>query len=539
MSGALPPSLTALDELDALLLGGTELCAPSDAGFLDWLQGIGGPRVPVCTRSQSTAYLVQAVQSRHFPVPLVAGRGALLRVFVAASNPGGAEIPPVRAILYVDGAERHVVDIPGQSTTIPTEVVEGDLSKSANSEIPGRVMRPGLEMVVEIDPDGTLDPGVDVTKRIPETGRAQIDVREVPTLDLTLIPFLWSENPDTSIVGTVKSMAADPENHELLWKTHTLLPVGGLEVTAHYRVVTSSNRADDLLWETRAIRVMEGGAGHYMGMMAGRVTGASGVAGVPGRTSFSVPRASTIAHELGHNLSLWHAPCGNPGFLDPSFPEPDGSIGAWGYDFRGGGRLVSPENPDVMSYCRPSWISEYHFAKALRFRLSADDHGGLRAPRASGRTILLWGGADPEGVPFLNPTFVTGAPPALPGSTGAYEITGRTASGGELFSLSFDMPRVADGDGSSGFAFALPVRREWAGSLTSVTLSGPGGSFTLRGEGERAAVIFLDPRSGQVRGILRGLPPSVLAPGAAEALAPEPGLTVLVSRGIPEPADWR
>ena len=56
--------------------------------------------------------------------------------------------------------------------------------------------------------------------------------------------------------------------------------------------------------------------------------------------------------------------------------------------------------------------------------------------------------------------------------------------------------RLSD-DGSSSFAFTLPVRPEWAGRLASATLSGPGGSFTLGGEGERAAAIFLDPRSGR------------------------------------------
>ena len=540
MSGALPTTLTALRQLEEFAVHGTELCAPFHAGFLEWLKEVAGERVPMCVPSRSMAYLTQAVQSAKFPVPLVAGEPALLRVFVTAQDPGGAGIPPVRARFHVDGAETHVVDIPGQSATIPREVDEGDLSKSANALIPGRFLRPGLEMVIEVDPDGTLDPGVGVVRRIPETGRAEVTVREMPTLDLTLIPFIWSEYPDTSIVGTVRGMAADPGNHELLWETHTLLPVGALEVTAHDAVTTSSNSAYDVHRETKAIRVMEGGTGHYMGTMAGSFQDRSGIAAFRGRTSFSVPRARIIARQLGHNLSLVGAPCGTYWWRHPSRPEWDGTIGAWGYDFREGGRLVPPTTADLMSNCAPPWISEYHFTAALRFRLSDDDLAGMSsAPPAPGRTILLWGGADPEGVPFLEPAFVTGAPPALPASGGAYELTGRTASGGELFSLSFDMPEVAGGEGGSSFAFALPVRAEWAGRLASVTLSGPGGSFTLDQRGERAAAIFLDPRTGRVRGILRGLAPSIMAPGAAGALAPEGGLTVLVSRGIPGPGEWR
>ena len=43
--------------------------------------------------------------------------------------------------------------------------------KSANAVIPSHVVQPGLEMVIEVDPAGTLDPALGVAKRMPETGR--------------------------------------------------------------------------------------------------------------------------------------------------------------------------------------------------------------------------------------------------------------------------------------------------------------------------------------------------------------------------------
>ena len=43
---------------------------------------------------------------------------------------------------------------------------------------------------------------------------------------------------------------------------------GGLEVTAHEPVRSSSNNAHTLLSETKAIRAIESGRGHYMGMMS-------------------------------------------------------------------------------------------------------------------------------------------------------------------------------------------------------------------------------------------------------------------------------
>ena len=477
------------------------------------------------------AYLTQAVQSQEYPVPLVAGEKALLRVFVTAANATMAGIPAVQARFYLNGTERHVADIPGKTTAIPTEVLEHDLSQSANAGIPGEVVRPGLEMVIEIDPDGTLDPGLGVAKRIPETGRMAVDVREMPPFDLTVIPFLWSPDPDNAVVEVAEGMATDPEGHELLWDTHTLLPIRDLDVTAHEPVLSSSNNAYSLYEETQAIRAMESGRGHYMGMMSGPVTGASGLGRRPGRVSFSIPHASTMAHELGHNLSLQHAQCGNPSDVDQSFPYPDGSTGVWGYDFRNGGRLVHPSTPDLMSYCRPRRISDYHFANALRFRLF--DEG---PPQVAARSLLLWGGMDAEGEPFLNPTFVVDAPAALPDSTGSHRIIGRTASGDDLFSVDFTMPEVANSDGSSSFAFVLPAQPGWAANLATLTLSGPGGSVTLDGDTDLSMTILLDPSTGQVRGILRDLPQA-----DAAALAPQAGLDgldVLFSRGIPDAAAW-
>ena len=534
LSGPLPARLTDL-RLETLLTGGTDLCAPSDPGFQAWLQTVHKRRVAPCgSVGTSMAYLTQAVQSREYPVPLVAGEKALLRVFVTAVHPTIAGIPKVRARFYLNGTDRHVTDIPAKTTSIPTEVLEHSLSVSANAEIPGEIVQPGLEMVIEIDPEGTLDAGLGVVKRIPETGRMAVDVREMPVFDLTVIPFLWSADPNRAVVEAAEAMEVNPEGHELLWDTRTLLPIGDLDVTAHEAVLSSSNNAYALLGETRAIRAMEGGRGHYMGMMSRPVTGTAGVAGLPGRASFSIPNASTMAHELGHNLSLRHAPCGDPLNVDLSFPYPDGSTGAWGYDFRDGGGLVHPSTPDLMSYCRPRRISDYDFTNALRFRLFDE-----RPPLVAATSLLLWGGMNAEDEPFLYPAFVVDAPPALPDSAGEHRIAGRTVSGDELFALSFAMPEVADGDGSSSFAFVLPVEPGWAGNLASITLSGPGGSVMLDGNTDLPMTILLDPSTGQVRGILRDQPePTAGQRRVAASVSPQLGLEVLFSRGIPDPAAW-
>ena len=534
LGGALPSEMTSLDSLDMLLTSGTGLCAPANLDFRSWLGGMALPWIGLCT--PHPAYLTQAVQSLEFPVPLVAGEKALLRVFPTARRETEAGIPLVRARFYLNGRETHGVDIPGRSTPVPTEIDEGDLAKSANAEIPGRVVRPGLEIVIEIDPDSTLDPRLGVTGRVPEEGRLAVEVGAMPVFDLTLIPFVWTETHDSSIVETVGEMEEDRESHEL-FADMRLLPVGRMDVTAHAPVLSSSNNAVDLFYETIAIRAMEGGTGHYKGMMSPPVTGPSGVAHRGRRVSFSSLLASTIAHELGHNFILQHAPCGRPSGVDPLFPYPDGSIGAWGYDFRLD-RLVQSSRSDLMSYCFHQWISDYHFITAFRFRLS-DEGGSVSAiPAAPRRSILLWGGVAANTVPFLEPTFVVEAPRLLPDSAGDWRLAGRTSDGTELFSLSFAMPAIADADGQSGFVFVLPVEPSWEASLAAVTLAGPAGSVTLDGDSDMPMAILRDAATGQVRAVLRD--PSAATLGAMDAAGP-PGadLKVLFSRGIPGVEAWR
>ena len=540
MAGQLPMSLTGL-RLNVLTAGGTSLCAPSDADFQAWLERVYKRRIDPCDETEPpAAYLTQAVQSRQFPVPLVAGEKALLRVFPIARQTTGEGIPVVRARFYLDDRETHVVNIPGKSSPIPTEVSEASLSTSANVEIPGHVVQPGLEMVVEIDPDGTLDPALGVATRIPEAGRLAVEVAAMPPLDLTLIPFLWAENPDSSIIDLVDGMAADPENHEMLRDIHTLLPVGDLAVTAHEPVLTSENRARDLLSVAWVIRAMEGGTGHYMGMMPrpSLVGGTNGVAYRPGNASFSRTDAGTMAHELGHNLSLGHATRCDGGFdSDPSYPYPRGVTGAWGFDFRNG-TMVPPTAWDLMAPggCRPRLISDYSFTNALRYRLIDEEPPTAAAIVSS---LLLWGGISADTVPFLEPVFVVDAPAALPESAGEYLVVGRGADGADLFSLSFTMPETVDGDGSSSFAFVLPVQPGWKGRLSSVTLSGPGGSVSMDRSSDRAMAILRNPRNGQVRGILSDVPRTTQAAMDAAGQPAAPPLELLFSRGIPDAAAWR
>ncbi|MXW56768.1 MAG: hypothetical protein F4Z59_08985, partial [Gemmatimonadales bacterium] len=457
LMGPLPLELTELDRLEELVADETGLCMPRTPEFRDWVlsTALYKWRIRPCgTEANTEAYLTQATQSFDYPVPLIAGKSALLRVFVTAERETTETIPPVRATFFVDDVETHVANIPAGSSAIPTEAQVGELELSANAEIPAEVIQPGLEMVVEVDPDGTVDATLGVSKRIPEEGRAPVDVEAMPTLHLTLVPFVSTSNNDR---GPEEIVAAASPEHELFWETNHWLPVGAFEMSKHAAVTVDTGDLLAMLDNLVQIRAMEGGRGHWHGIASPNLGGGTaGVAYRPiatdhppewGKSAVSIPEAWVIAHEIGHNFSLLHAPCGGPAppSIDPVFPYEGGRTGVWGYDPRDGGSLVHPGRRDLLSYCDPQWISDYSFTTALRWRLK--DPLEVRAASASARTLIVSGGAAADGALHLDPAFVVAAPPILPGSPGPYALTGHRADGSELFSFRFDMAVSADGDG--------------------------------------------------------------------------------------------
>ncbi len=532
VSGTLPKEITRLN-LEELLLEGTRLCPPTDTEFQEWLLSIPNSRLSRCDAGVggSAVYLTQATQSLEHPVPLVAGEEALLRVFITSLSEAEDNLPDVRATFYREGTEIYTVDIPGQGTPIPLHIDEGDLSASVNARVPGSIVVPGLEMVIEIDPERSLDPAVGIVDRLPPTGRLAVDVKEVPPMDLTLVPFLWTESPDRSLLTRTESLSAESD---LFRYTRDLLPVSEFTLNVREPVWTSyepsfANR-DRVLRETAVVRFLDGGTGYYMGVIPG-----GGVAQSPGRVIAAGLYGKTIAHELGHTMELYHSPCGGAGTPDRNYPYDDGSVGNWGYDLRDE-VLVNPLTADLMGYCEPVWISDYHYNKAFAYLMSQPAQS-LAAYIPHQKSLLLWGGVNEYGALDLEPAFVVDASPSPPGMDGPYRITGEDGDGDVLFSFTFGMVENADSE-SSSFVFVLPVRSDWSHRMAHITVFGPEGTEMLEGQGESAAALLLDSATGTVRGILSDLPDYGDTGLAARRLLPEPGLEMIISRGVPDATDW-
>ncbi|MCY3942602.1 MAG: M66 family metalloprotease, partial [Gemmatimonadetes bacterium] len=359
--------------------------------------------------------------------------------------------------------------------------------------------------------------------REPAGGRMVLDIVEMPVLEQTFVPTLLTRDPDERVFDWTDGIS--PESPQVQM-TRTMLPVGEMTVTVHETYESDADLTTSAGWsqylrEIEAIWNMEGRVGYYYGAVVlpeGSPSGGRGFIGRP--VSVGRPRHDTYAHELGHNTSLYHAPCGGALYPDPRYPYANGQTGHWGYDFASG-RLVDPSTyRDLMGYCLPDWVSDYHFVRSMEHRL--EEESAPPPPAAREPTLMLWGSASSEEV-LLEPAFLVDAVPSLPERPGRYRLQGLGPGGEVRFDLSF-APNPVD-HGGAHFLFNVPYEVGRDGPLERVLLFGPAGRAELGPSGGGTMAIVRDPGTGDVLAIRRDWEGDL--PG-------DPiGRHVLVSGGIP------
>ena len=468
LRGNLQEWMTELD-LDTFHFADTRVCVPPLQDVADWLDEMSDWSGDECRGARSIlvtvplVYLTHPVQNRDAGVPLIAGRDALLRVFAVADSLNYFD-SRVRVTFYKGRRVVHVADITVNGRRgIPLEVDESRLEATHHVSIPGKVLVPGVRMAVEVDPYHKLPLRQGSQRRLPQLGTLALDVRELPRFKVTIVPIRFAGG-DTTLAAGASRMTT---RSQAVQETLKMLPISDYDFSV--REPFHASAGQPLLQQIDLLRQADGDPGYYVGIIGG-----GGVAYLDGRASLSDTTTGTMAHELGHNMSLRHAPCGGAPGPDPDFPYAGGRTGAWGHD-RESGTLWSPTTPDIMSYCRGTyWISDYHHVKALEYRLyqQEEEEADARSTAARGKTssLVLWGRTGPGEV-TLDPAIVLDAIPSLPEGGGRYRIEGRTAGGGPLFVLRFD-PMIEAESGEEHFVFTLPVDPAWAGSLASITVSG-------------------------------------------------------------------
>ncbi len=536
MEGPLSFRLTDLTRLKALEYEETGLCASPAKTFQDWLGRIDVVAGATCGNpdevelSLPVVYLTQAIQRPAGDVPLIAGRDALLRVFLTSDAPFAFYEPQVVATFTHGGREVHRAVMERDGDLLATRADEADLRNSYNTVVPAEHVRPGLEMVVEADPGGTVPLAAGSQSRFPASGTAALNVIDVPPMELTVVPVLEAAEPDSSIFEWTDNIDDDSPEVGLFRYS---LPFSEFTARSREPYYTSLDLTSDddqwgLVLEMEVLRAIENGTGYYYGAAASVNGYVRGRARLAAWASIGKAWDTELAHEVGHNLDLLHAPCGGALGTDPEFPYPNGGLGAWGYDFRDGSVVSAERRRDIMGYCyERGWLSDYHYEKVIEYRerVEGDRARALAAARLEkSEMLVLWGGVV-NGQPRIEPAFRVTSHARLPERTGQYRIEGVGGSGATEFSLAFE-PGV-DKFGDKYFMFMIPIEADWASSLERITLSGPEGTVSVSADADRPITLVTDPATESVRAILRGWEGDLPDP-----LATMGAIGVSTSRGI-------
>jgi hypothetical protein len=413
--------------------------------------------------------LSQAIQRPDGTVPLIEGRDGYLRVFVTADRtnffPAG-----LRVRFFRNGALQRTWKLSAPADSIPRETTEAVLASTWNVRIPGELIRTGTSILVDVDPEQALPTTPESRLTYPVNGDPlPLDVRAAPHFAIRLVPIQGRNG--------VRGAVSEANMQQYIAPLVAMFPLGTVSVDVRdtYHTIYMAEGSDwvNLLVEILALRIADSSDHYYYGVTR-RVFGPIGIGflGYPVAVGFDqMPEAPfTLAHELGHNFGLFHAPCGGPDAVDPRYPYARGAIGVFGLDLAAD-TLVGPETPDVMGYCRPRWLSDYHYESVVAFREAQTNRPEPSPPELS---LLVWGRVS-DGQIHLEPAFEVFASPRLPRAPGPFTLEGRTEAGARLFSFPFSplqIDHAAVGEGA--FAFTVPLPPEGSAALRSLHVRGRG-----------------------------------------------------------------
>ncbi len=302
--------------------------------------------------------------------PIVAGRDALLRVFVDVD----ASHELIGRIYFDD--DPTPIEI---KQTIAGSSTDAKLDSTLDFDIPGAKLTPTTKYRVtvgeiELAPSGALD-----APAYPATGSDPIPAESAgETLKIVLAPISYK--------GVV------PKLTEELIKQYSdafyaMYPTPKVELTVRAEPIVWTKTVDpsgfgwsELLEHVANVRMQDkvGKDVYYYAPLTptasvGQFCGGGCVAGLGllGSSGDSYARASiglaygdpdsivTALHEAAHNHGRSHAPCGLND-ADPKFPHDGGKTGVWGNDLVTK-ELFQPTRTDVMGYCPNIWVSDYTF----------------------------------------------------------------------------------------------------------------------------------------------------------------------------------
>ena len=415
----------------------------------------------------------------------LADRETLVRVFVDTAD--GKSVSEVTGRLCgYDALGQTLGCMPADNGTIMAPSTEEALQSTLNFHLPIAWTKPGFNYHVDMDP-ADLDPNTaSGSARFPSSGKQAIDFVEAPKLDVVVVPVEYrpSENSQTFI----------PVTDDLSYLTYLpikLFPVPAVDYQTHalYTYVPSSSsknldRVDgwvNLLEDITALHNMENSSGskHFYGLVnlyeahgcnGGCITGIGWLGGIGahktavGWSGFGAGNAAaseTMVHEMGHNFNRKHVACsGKETNIDEDYPYPNGVIGQFGVDVSGG-KLYQPDDySDYMSYCDPTWTSDYTYWNIYHYRRNTATTVQLNSEAVEASYIS--GIIAPDGAVTLQPVYSQRTPVPAIGS-GSFTLQLLDVDGRESSVYSFNPYEIADSGGYRGFGLFVPSVEDLGG----------------------------------------------------------------------------
>jgi len=367
---------------------------------------------------------------------LVSNRAVLAKINVTATNAGTDK--PSGVVRVEDDAGHLLRELPltAPSGALPANApLRPSFGDSYTAVIPAALVQPGMRLIPQLTPAAANQAAI-----APRVGGGT-------TLLLVAIPIQ---------IGNIVGQVADRADAHLLAR----LPVANVTREDHApfvsRAVTQlpktaaqwNDAFPRILNELDDLRLLENASAraYYYGFVPKSSFGVGGIGFRPGNAAlgFDVPgqpdvAKETMAHELGHNLSLQHAPCGGPEAVDTQYPYANAQLGAggrfiWGYDAEA--RIFIDPTPtdahDLMSYCSGDWFSDYSYRK-MQAHLTAEDRtlSASDAPASldTVQELLMVSGQIRDGEPQLQPLKLMHGNPRWPDGDGPYLLRITTQQG--------------------------------------------------------------------------------------------------------------
>jgi hypothetical protein len=419
---------------------------------------------------------------------LVPGKTTMVRAYVV-SDVTGTAAPAVQLTAFNGSSPLGTIPMTGPATlpqlAAGLPVPDGlryDESRTFNAILPTSWVAAGLRVRIDIGSSASAE-------ATPQIGTST-------QINLVLVPLVSGPNVPSlpSVASVVDELAR-----------RLTLPRESINVSlrAPYTVSSTADGIDtstewsNVLAELENLRRKEAPSKHYYGFVKPMVS--AGIAGIgyinfigAGTPSLSAmgwdgSRASwakTFVHELGHNFSRRHAPCGGASGADVNYPYPGGALSATPLYESIANRIQSPANQyDIMGYCNGVWFSDYNLREVQRFMEAQPQSAGNVAGTgfdAGGELIVVAGRIDAEGVSLEPVQRKRGAATAA-AFNGDYRLRLQLASG-EAVEVPVDVVEVDHVDEKHFYA-ALPA----PGPLARIDVLRRGRAVALRADGRMRA----------------------------------------------------